>query len=127
MVAWRHPNMPWDGTEFWAAPLGADGWLEHPRRAAGGADESIFQPGWSPTAPVFRVGSPRLVEFLPRARRAVEAVGPMAADFGRPQWQFGASTCAFADESTILATYPPDGALAERGPRHNPRRFPDRS
>ncbi|MDH5558168.1 MAG: S9 family peptidase, partial [Alphaproteobacteria bacterium] len=47
-ICWDHPNMPWDGTELWVADLGADSRLGNARRIAGGPDESIFQPEWSP-------------------------------------------------------------------------------
>src|SRR5205823_14737515 len=47
-ISWNHPNLPWDGTDLWVAALAADGSLETPRHVAGGSEESIFQPDWSP-------------------------------------------------------------------------------
>ena len=47
-LTWNHPNMPWDGTELWVADYGADGSLSDAKLVAGGDDESIFQPEWSP-------------------------------------------------------------------------------
>src|SRR3954468_9413080 len=47
-LEWCHPNMPWDGTELFVAPIAADGSLSNARKIAGGKDESIFQPTWSP-------------------------------------------------------------------------------
>src|SRR5271154_6578440 len=47
-LSWDHPNMPWVGTELWLAEIGADGSLTTPRRVAGGPEESIFQPQFSP-------------------------------------------------------------------------------
>ena len=47
-LEWRHPNMPWDGTELWVAQMNADGSLGDRRKVAGGRAESIFQPEWSP-------------------------------------------------------------------------------
>ena len=32
-LQWDHPNMPWDGTDLWVAPVGADGGLRHAHRA----------------------------------------------------------------------------------------------
>jgi hypothetical protein len=47
-LTWDFPNMPWDGTELWVADLAADGALSNERLVAGGVDESIVQPEWSP-------------------------------------------------------------------------------
>ena len=47
-LTWRHPNMPWVGTELWVADIAPDGTLAAPRMVAGGADESVLQPEWSP-------------------------------------------------------------------------------
>src|SRR6185369_9945825 len=47
-LSWNHPNMPWDGTELYVATVASDGSLGKARKVAGGADESIFQPSWSP-------------------------------------------------------------------------------
>ncbi len=47
-ICWRHPQMPWDGTELWVADVDAEGALTNARRVAGSETESIYQPGWSP-------------------------------------------------------------------------------
>jgi len=109
-LAWRHPDMPWDSTELWAADVGRDGRLEHPTRLAGGGDESIYQPGWSPDGTLYFVSDRPGWWNLHRVRSGqVEDVCPMAAEFGRPQWQFGTSTWAFADESRLLSAYLHEG------------------
>ena len=48
-LSWNHPNMPWDGCELWVADLLDDGTLGERHLVAGSADESIFQPSWSPS------------------------------------------------------------------------------
>ncbi len=69
-LAWRHPNMPWDGTELWVADVSDDGTLDQPRHVAGGEADAIFQPGWSPGRnAVLRLGSHGLVESLSRTQR----------------------------------------------------------
>lgn len=47
-LTWNHPNMPWDGGELWIAELDTDGSIKRSERIAGGLEESIFQPQWSP-------------------------------------------------------------------------------
>ena len=47
-LAWRHPLMPWDGTELWVADVDESGGLTNSRCIAGSNSESIYQPGWSP-------------------------------------------------------------------------------
>ncbi|MFO3796731.1 MAG: S9 family peptidase, partial [Anaerolineales bacterium] len=47
-LTWNHPNMPWDGTELWVGELDQFGELYNLRKVAGGSQESIFQPEWSP-------------------------------------------------------------------------------
>ena len=109
-LAWRHPDMPWDSTELWAADVGRDGRLGHRTLLAGGGEESIYQPGWSPDGTLYFVSDRTGWWNLYRVRSGrAEDVHPMAAEFGRPQWQLGTSTWAFADESRLLSAYLDDG------------------
>lgn len=51
-VAWDHPNMPWDGTTLWLAPVESEAGrlpqLGTPQAIAGGSDTAIFQPEFTP-------------------------------------------------------------------------------
>jgi dipeptidyl aminopeptidase/acylaminoacyl peptidase len=105
-LAWNHPQMPWDGTELWLANVLPDATLDEARRVAGGASDAIFQPGWASDGTLYFVSDRTGWWNLYRVRgEAVESVHAMDADFGRPQWQFGMSTWAFADDSRIVVTY----------------------
>src|SRR5205809_3212342 len=105
-LAWRHPDMPWDSTELWAADVGRDGRLGHPTLLAGGGDESIYQPGWAPDGKPYFVSDRTGWWNLYRVRSGrAECVHPMAAEFGRPQWTLGTSTWAFSDTSRLLSAY----------------------
>ncbi|HEX8424107.1 MAG TPA: hypothetical protein VF634_11875, partial [Pyrinomonadaceae bacterium] len=100
-LCWNHPNMPWDGTELWRADVGDDGSLSNARRIAGGRDESIFQPEWSPDGRLHFVSDKSGWWNLYRVARegageTFEALCEMEAEFGQPQWVFGMSTYAFA-------------------------------
>ena len=104
-ICWDHPNMPWDGTELWLAEIAGDGALTKAKRVAGGPDESIFQPEWSPGGVLHfvsdRTGWWNLYRW---AGDAVAAVGLPSdnSEAGRPLWQFGMTTYGFVDEDTIL-------------------------
>ena len=68
--------MPWIGCELWVGEIAEDGSIAGTRRIAGGDDESIFQPEWSPGRGALFRFRPRpardrraLVEFVPGAGR----------------------------------------------------------
>jgi dipeptidyl aminopeptidase/acylaminoacyl peptidase len=109
-LSWRHPNMPWDGTELRLADVGPDGWLAGERTVAGGAEESIVQPEWAPDGSLvfasdrsgwwnlYRLTPAGLIEPGPAIPLA-----PMEAEFAGPQWVFGMSWFGIAPDGTIVA------------------------
>ncbi|HEX6708901.1 MAG TPA: S9 family peptidase [Rubrobacter sp.] len=103
-LTWNHPNMPWDGTELWVGDLGSDGSPENVEQVAGGQDESIFQPEWSPDGTLHFVSDRTGWWNLYRAGRA-EPLCEMEAEFGLPQWGFGMSTYAFVAPGRIVCSY----------------------
>jgi len=111
-LSWNHPNMPWDGTQLWVADIQEDGTLGKAQLVAGGVDESIFQPQWSPTGVLYfvsdRTGWWNLYRWQPNGG-GVEPLWEMAAEFGLPQWVFGMSTYGFESENRLICTYSQDG------------------
>jgi dipeptidyl aminopeptidase/acylaminoacyl peptidase len=105
-LCWRHPDMPWDCTELWIATRELDGRLRDARCIAGGQDESIFQPEWSPSGELYFV-SDRLGwwNIYRLTNGVVDAVCPTDAEFGLPQWVFGLSTYAFTGANEIVCSY----------------------
>jgi dipeptidyl aminopeptidase/acylaminoacyl peptidase len=110
-LEWDNPDMPWDATRLRFAPLLADGSLGERALAAGGPDESIVQPEWSPDGVLHLVSDRsgwwnlyRLVEG-PR----LEPLAPMEAEFADPAWLFDRSSYAFLPDGTILAAARRDG------------------
>jgi dipeptidyl aminopeptidase/acylaminoacyl peptidase len=108
-LTWRHPNMPWDGTELWVAEIGEDGALFRSRLVAGGESESIFQPEWSPTGVLHfvsdRTGWWNLYRWQDAGSGRIEPLCEMEAEFGAPQWAFGMSTYAFESAAQIVCAY----------------------
>ncbi|HET6443841.1 MAG TPA: S9 family peptidase [candidate division Zixibacteria bacterium] len=105
-ITWNHPNMPWDGTELWVADVLSDGTLQKARLIAGGKDESIFQPAWSPYGVLYFVSDKSGWWNIYRHQNGTnECVCPREAEFGMPQWVFGMSTYAFLSETQIICAY----------------------
>ncbi len=99
-TCWDHPNMPWDGTELWLAPLAEPGTA---RRIAGGEAESIFQPEWDAEGRLHFVSDRDGWWNLYRVGidGEVEQLTSEEAELGHPQWLFGGSTYAFLGDGTI--------------------------
>ncbi|MEO6163360.1 MAG: prolyl oligopeptidase family serine peptidase [Candidatus Binatia bacterium] len=109
-LTWNHPNMPWDGTELWLGKLREDGSLGESRQIAGGVNESIYQPQWSPEGVLHFISDRTGWWNLYRWREnQVAALCPMAAEFGQPQWNFGGSLYGFASERQIVCSYTRNG------------------
>ena len=109
-LSWNHPNMPWDGTQLWVAEV-TDGSLGPAKQVAGGVDESVFQPQWSPDGTLYFVSDRSGWWNLYRwGTDGVEPLYEMAAEFGLPQWVFGMSTYAFASAESIICTYTQQGS-----------------
>jgi len=110
-LSWNHPNMPWDSTELWVAEVRSDGSLGQRERVAGGVDESIFQPQWSPTGVLYFVSDRTGWWNLYRWQgKQVEPLCELEAEFGQPQWVFGQSTYGFESGERILCTYTQRGS-----------------
>jgi dipeptidyl aminopeptidase/acylaminoacyl peptidase len=106
-LTWNHPNMPWDTNELWIGTFGEDGLLATTERIAGDADESIFQPEWSPDGNLYFVSDRSGWWNLYRrnASGSIEAVCEMTAEFGMPQWGLGMSSFAFESAERIICSY----------------------
>ena len=112
-LTWNHPNMPWDGTELWSCKVDDEGSPLEAEKVAGGPEESIFQPEWSPDGTLHFLSDRTGWWNLYRLREdRVEPLCEMEAEFGVPQWGFGMSTYAFASPARIVCSY------KERGSSH---------
>jgi dipeptidyl aminopeptidase/acylaminoacyl peptidase len=111
-TCWGHPNMPWDGTELWVAPL------DEPAAAtlvAGGPEESVFQPEWDAEGRLhfasdrdgwwnlYRVaGDADELSITPgTASGEIEQLTAEEAELAHPQWLFGGATYAFLGDGAV--------------------------
>jgi dipeptidyl aminopeptidase/acylaminoacyl peptidase len=95
--------MPWDESALFVAAWDESGLAGTPRRVAGGAGESIFQPRFDPDGRLYYVSDRsgwwnlcRLDAGEPRP------LCPMPAEFATAQWALGLSLYDFVDSSTLL-------------------------
>ncbi|MDJ0556012.1 MAG: S9 family peptidase [Microcoleaceae cyanobacterium MO_207.B10] len=114
-ISWNHPNMPWDGTELWVANINADGSFSDTKLVAGGKEESIFQPQWSPDGMLCFVSDRSKWWNLYRVpgiteKANVDPLYPLNSDFGMPQWVFGMSTYTFTAPNKILCCFTQNGS-----------------
>ena len=102
-LQWNHPDMPWDGTELWVADL-EDGAVTNARLVAGGRDESVNQPEWSPTGELHfvsdRSGRSNLYRLLDDGSEMIEVGGEF--DVAGPMWVFGQSRYAIDPEGHLV-------------------------
>ncbi|GGX74568.1 peptidase [Pseudoduganella dura] len=104
-LTWDHPRMPWQGTELWLADIAADGTLAAPVLVAGGPEESVCQPEWSPDGRLYFVSDRTGWWNLYRLDGAIEAICPLEAEFAGPHWTFGNSMYGFISAGEIACTW----------------------
>jgi dipeptidyl aminopeptidase/acylaminoacyl peptidase len=106
-LCWNHPAMPWDACELHVATIGRGGTLAPATKVAGGTDESIFQPAWSPAGVLHftsdRSGFSNL--FRANADGTQTCICAAEAEFATPMWVFGLSTYAWLDGKTIVCVF----------------------
>ena len=110
-LSWDHPDMPWDGTRLWLAPIDQTQ-SSTVRLVAGAIPEAIVQPTWSPDGELYfasdRTGWWNL--YVVRDG-GIHPVAPVEAELGGPHWVFGQRYFSFLPDGRIVA------ALVERGIR----------
>ena len=126
-LSWDHPRMPWDGTELWTAELAGDGRVSGERLVAGGPEESILQPLWSPTDELWfasdRTGWWNLYAAEPSGAGGEAAGGGPAsgkpepcplvireAEFAGAPWVFGLQHFVFLADGSLVVRFTEDGS-----------------
>jgi dipeptidyl aminopeptidase/acylaminoacyl peptidase len=109
-LAWDHPRMPWDGTVLYLGALDDAGRVGRTRPVAGGENESVFQPEWSPSGNLHFVSDRNGWWNLYRLEGSEAAnLYPLEAEFGRPQWIFNMRSYGFTADGDVIAAGIRDG------------------
>jgi dipeptidyl aminopeptidase/acylaminoacyl peptidase len=117
---WNHPNMPWDGGELRVALLNEDGTLGKTEVVAGGLAESICQHSWGPDGRLYYSSD---LSGWWNLYCEGNALYPMDAEVGFPQWNFAPSFFDFWGKDKIVFVYSKLGvstlAILENGKLRN--------
>ena len=109
-LSWDHPDMPWDGSTLWRAPIDADGAVGAAERVAGGRDESVVQPEWAPDGSLIYISDRSgWWNLYRRVGGQDQPLCPMEAEFGLPLWQFDMRSYAILPDGGIVAAVIEDG------------------
>jgi dipeptidyl aminopeptidase/acylaminoacyl peptidase len=109
-LSWDHPNLPWDGTTLWQADVAADGSLGDPQAVAGGPDEWITQPRWSPSGDLWFVAErDEWATLMSLAAYRAGERSRLPIDFAPPDWIFDRPTHAFLADGRVVAAARTDG------------------
>jgi dienelactone hydrolase len=109
-VTWNFPNMPFDGSELWVGEFNSEGMLHNKSKIAGGLDESVSQPNWSPSGDLYFISDRTGWWNLYRWReRNFETLCPKSSDFCHPDWNLGFSSYALESEKRIICTFAENG------------------
>jgi dipeptidyl aminopeptidase/acylaminoacyl peptidase len=110
-LSWNHPAMPWDACDLSVADVGADGALAPATKVAGSANESIFQPAWSPAGILHFTSDRSGFSNLYRmdGDGTVTCLCATEAEFATPLWVFGLSTYAWLDDETLVCVFQKSG------------------
>jgi dipeptidyl aminopeptidase/acylaminoacyl peptidase len=110
-LTWNHPNLPFFSSEIHVGDISSEGAIINERLVAGGPEESIAEPRWSPDGILYFVSDRSDWWNIYRLNGAkVEPVYEAKAEFAGPHWVFGFSSYAFVSKGKIVCRYTKDGA-----------------
>jgi len=103
-ITWKPPLMPWDGSWLWTATMSPDGQLGPQTLVAGGAEESVTQPSWSPDGILHFLSDRSGWWNLYRHHHgATEQVVTIEAEMGPAPWEFGYTSYQLLADDVVAA------------------------
>lgn len=104
-IEWHHPNMPWDDTSLMIADVmntETSITLANARSVAGGKNESVIQPSWSPDGQLHYLSDKNDLWHLYKLGKE-DAVIAVDGEIGYPPWVHGLSRYAFTNNAQVTA------------------------
>jgi dipeptidyl aminopeptidase/acylaminoacyl peptidase len=109
-LTWNHPHMPWTESECWLAEIHVDGSLRHHRRIAGGKEEAVAEPKFSPDGRLYFLSDrSNWWNLYCYHDHQVTAIRPQPFEIGTQQFFFGHSSYAFLSAEKLICTYTRQG------------------
>ena len=109
-VTWVHPNMAFDADELWIGSVLGDGSIGERHLVAGGPDESVYTPEWSPDGVLYFISDRNGWWNLYRWRDGhVESICEMDADVAWLPWLLGAAPYGFESPTHVVLSYMREG------------------
>ena len=105
-MAWEHPQMPWDGTEFRIADI-TNGELTNVRTLAGSTEESILTPEWVSNDELYYISDTsgwwNLWKISLDGKK--EQIISESAEWGMPMWQIGQRFISLLNDGRVLSIH----------------------
>ena len=112
-IAWNQPDMPWEATQLWVGRIGAGSELTESRCVAGaGGGEAIVEAQWTAGGTLlFTSDRTNWWNVYASNGDGVEALAPLAAEFGEPPWVFGRRMVAPLADGRCLCAFIREGVV----------------
>lgn len=109
-MAWNHPVMPWESSELFVAEFSCDGQLHQVRPIAGGVQQAVLQPEWSPDGELYfsadGSGWWNIYRWNGSEIHLISKpqVSQRPAEYGQPLWLLGMSNYGFLDSQHLFVS-----------------------
>ena len=109
-LGWDLPDMPWDQSALYVAPLRADGSAGRAQRIAGGNGVAAMQPQWLADGRLlFLSDETGFGNIMIWDGAEVRPLTRLRADLGQPMWSLGSRTFVATGPDSLIASGDVDG------------------